>query len=90
MNKQKRHKPEEIIGILRESDTTAVSQQSFCQQKQISLATLHRWRKKYGQMNESEAKRLKALEKENTELKKMYADAMLSIKVLKEAIEKKL
>lgn len=67
-----------------------MSQQSFYQQKQISLATLHRWRKKYGQMNESEAKRLKALEKENTELKKMYADAMLSIKVLKEAIEKKL
>ena len=47
-------------------------------------------RKKYGQMSESEAKRLKGLEKENTELKKMYADAMLSIKVLKEAVEKKL
>ncbi|MFK5924472.1 MAG: transposase [Verrucomicrobiota bacterium] len=90
MNKQKRDKAEEIIGILRESETAAVSQQSFCQEKQISLATLHRWRKKYGQMNESEAKRLKALEKENTELKKMYADAMLGIKVLKEAVEKKL
>ena len=76
--------------MLRESETTAVSQQSFCQQKQISLATLHRWRKKYGQMSESDAKRLKGMEKENTELKKMYADAMLSIKVLKEAVEKKL
>ena len=90
MNKQKRHKAEEIIVILRESETTALSQESFCQQKQISLATLHRWRKKYGQMSESDAKRLKSLEKENTELKKMYADAMLSIKILKEAVEKKL
>jgi DNA-binding transcriptional regulator YiaG len=37
---------------------------AFAQQKQISVATLHRWRKKYGQMDEAEGKRLKALEKE--------------------------
>ena len=54
------------------------------------MATLHRWRKKYGQMDEADAKRLKALEKENTELKKMYAEAMLGMKVLQETIEKKL
>ena len=41
-------------------------------------------------MSETDAKRLKALKKENAELKKMYAEAMLGIKVLKEAIEKKL
>ena len=41
-------------------------------------------------MDEADAKRLKALENENAELKKMYADAMLGIKVLKETIEKKL
>ena len=41
-------------------------------------------------MSEADAKRLKALEKENAELKKMYAGAMLGIKVLKETIEKKL
>jgi predicted site-specific integrase-resolvase len=39
----------------------------FCQQKQISIATLHRWRKKFGQMDEADAKRLKALEKEPSE-----------------------
>jgi putative transposase len=54
------------------------------------VATLHRWRKKYGMMDVADAKRLKALEKENGELKKMYADAMLGIKVLQEALEKKL
>lgn len=90
MNKQKRHKPEEIILLLRECDASNLSQESFCQQKQISVATLHRWRKKYGMMDVADAKRLKSLEKENGELKKMYADAMLGIKVLQEALEKKL
>jgi len=88
--KQKRHKPEEIIRLLRECDSSELNQESFCRQKHISLATLHRWRKKYGQMDEADAKRLKALEKENGELKKMYAEAMLGIKVLKETLEKKL
>ena len=88
--KQKRHKPEEIIRLLRESDSSDLNQEAFCRQQQISIATLHRWRKKYGQMDEADAKRLKALKKENAELKKMYADAMFGIKVLKETIEKKL
>jgi len=88
--KQKKHKPEEIIRLLREWDSSQASQESFCREKQISIATLHRWKRKYGQMDEADVKRLKALEKENAELKKMYADAMLGIKVLKETIEKKL
>ena len=88
--KQKRHKPEEIIRLLRDFDSSDLNQEAFCRQKQISIATLHRWRKEYGQMDETDAKRLKALEKENAELKKMYADAMLGMKVLKETIEKKL
>ena len=88
--KQKRHKPEEVIRLLRDHDASGMSQEQFCRQKQISVATLNRWRKKYGQMDEADAKRLKALEKENAELKKMYAEAMLGMKVLKEALEKKL
>tara|TARA_B100000497_G_C7594934_1_gene357640 strand:- start:648 stop:920 length:273 start_codon:yes stop_codon:yes gene_type:complete len=90
MNKQKRHKPEEIILLLREFDSGSLNQESFCQQKQISVATLNRWRKKFGMMEVADAKRLKALEKENAELKKMYADAMLGMKVLQETLEKKL
>lgn len=88
MSRQKRYKPEEIILLLRECDASHLRQEQFCQQKQISVATLHRWRKKFGMMDVEDAKRLKALEKENGELKKMYADAMLGIKVLKEALEK--
>ena len=88
--KQKRHRPEEVIRLLREHDASGMSQEQFCREKQISVATLNRWRKKYGQMDEAAAKRLKALEKENTELKKMYAEAMLGIKVLENALQKKL
>lgn len=88
--KQKRHTPEEIVRLLRESEASGLSQEKFCQQKQVSVPTLHRWRKKYGLMDEADAKRLKALEKENSELKKMYAEAMLGNKILKEALEKKL
>lgn len=90
MNRQKRHNPEEIILLLRECDASRISQEQFCRQKQISVATLHRWRKKNGMMDVEDAKRFKALEKENSEIKKMYADAMLGIKVIKEALEKKL
>ena len=64
---QKRRKPEEIIRLLRECDGSGLSQEQFCQQKEISVATLHRWRKKFGQMDEADAKRLKALEKEPSE-----------------------
>jgi len=88
--KQKRHKPEEIIRLLLEADSSDLNQEAFCRQKQISIPPPHRWPKKNGLMSEADAKRLKALEKENAELKKMYAEAMLGIKVLKETIEKKL
>ena len=50
MNKQKRHKPEEIILLLREFDSGILSQESFCQQKQILVPTLDRWREKFGMM----------------------------------------
>ncbi|MBT5926125.1 MAG: transposase [Verrucomicrobia bacterium] len=57
---------------------------------EISIATRLRWRKKYGLMSEVAAKKLKALEKENSELKKMYAEAMLGGKILQETFGKKL
>ena len=87
---QKRHKTEEIIRLLREADSSELNQVAFCRQKQISIATLHRWRKKYGLMSEADAKRLKALEKENAELKKMYAEERIKAELRKEALEVKL
>ena len=87
--KQKRHRPEEVIRLLREHDASGMSQEQFCREKQISVATLNRWRKKYGQMDEADAKRLKALEKENAELKKMVAEQALDIRMLKDVDSRK-
>ena len=54
--KQQRYKPEEIIRLLRECQGSGPSPERICQQTQISLATLHPWRNKYGQMDEAATK----------------------------------
>jgi putative transposase len=87
--KGKRFSTEEKIRVLREVDS-GKSIVEACREKNISDVTYHRWRKQFGQMDLNEAKRLKELEKENTELKKMLADALLAKKVLEYALEKKL
>jgi putative transposase len=87
--KGKRYSTEEKVRILREVDSGR-SIVEICREKNISDVTYHRWRKQFGHMGLNEAKRLKELERENTELKKMLADAMLAKKVLEYALEKKL
>ena len=86
--KQKQHSTEEIIRILRQSDTDQ-NVESICRESNISKATFHRWKRKYGDMDIADAKRLKELEKENAELKKMLAESMLENRVLKEVNSKK-
>jgi len=86
--KQKPHITEEIIRILRQADS-GQTVESVCREHNISEATFYRWRKKFGAMDLSDAKRLKELEKENAELKKMLAEAMLDNRVLKEVNAKK-
>ena len=86
--KQKQHTTEDIIRILRQADTDQTVE-SICREHNISKATFHRWRRKYGDMDLADAKRLKALEKENAELKKMLAEAMLKSRVLEEVNSKK-
>ena len=86
--KQKQHSTEEIIRILRQSDTDQTVE-SICRESNISKATFHRWKRKYGDMDIADAKRLKELEKENAELKQMLAESMLENRVLKEVNSKK-
>ena len=86
--KQKLHSTEEIIRILRQADG-AQTIESVCRDHNISEASFYRWRRKYGDMNLADAKRLKELEKENAELKKMLAESMLENRVLKEVNSKK-
>jgi putative transposase len=87
--KGKRYSTEEKVRILRDVDA-GKSIVDICREKNISDVTYHRWRKQFGHMDLNEARRLKELERENTELKKMLADAMLAKKVLEYALEKQL
>jgi putative transposase len=88
--KGKRYTTEDKIRILREADGGQQSIVEVCKEKNISEVTFHRWKKQFGQMDLNEAKRLKELERENTELKKMLAEAMLAKRVLEYVVEKKL
>jgi putative transposase len=87
--KGKRYSTEDKIRILRDADG-GKNIVEVCKEKNISEVTFHRWKKQFGQMDLSEAKRLKELEKENTELKKMLAEALLAKRVLEYVVEKKL
>jgi putative transposase len=86
--KQKQHSTEEIIRILREAEGDQTVE-DVCREHNISKATFHRWKRKYGDMDLADAKRLKELEKENGELKKLLAESMLKIRVLEEVNSKK-
>jgi putative transposase len=85
--KVKRYTTEEKIRILREADG-GKSIIQVCRDRNISEVTFHRWKRGFGMMDVSEAKRLKELERENSELKKMLADSLLKNRVL-EAISAK-
>ena len=81
--KQKRHKTEEIIRILREADS-GKSIESLCREDNVTATSFYRWKKKYGGMELNETKRLKQLEDENRRLKRLVADQALDIQILKE------
>ena len=88
--KGKRYTTEEKIRILREADRGEKSIQDLCREENLSVVSFHRWKKQFGQMDINEARRLKELERENTELKKMLAEEMLKNRVLSYVCEKKL
>ncbi len=85
---RKRYTAEQIINYLREAEifiSQGKSVSEVSRQIGISVQTYYRWRKEYGGMGLSQAKRLKDLEKENQRLKKLVADQALDISILKEA-----
>ena len=88
--KGKKYKTEDKIRVLREADRSQKTIVEICREENISEVTFHRWKKQFGMMDVNEAKRLKELERENAELKKMLAEAMLKNRVLEFVCEKKL
>lgn len=86
--KRQRFTEEQIIGILREQDAGA-KVADLARKHGILEATLYNWKAKYGGLDVSEAKRLKALEDENVKLKKILADQMLETAALRELLSKK-
>ena len=85
--KRSRFSEEQIIVILKEHQA-GMSAAELCRKHGVSDATFYKWRSKYGGMEVSEAKRLKALEEENRKLKKLLAEQMLDVPTLKEMLGK--
>ena len=86
--KRSRFSDEQIIAIVKEQ-AAGVATAEVCRRHGISGATFYKWKSKYGGLEVSEAKRLRSLEDENAKLKKLLAEAMLDIAVLKDISSKK-
>ena len=87
--KKSRFTETQIIAILKEADA-GVPVKDICRKHGISDATYYNWKSRYGGMSASDLKRLKEMEQELSQLKRMYADMALENRALKDLIEKKL
>ena len=86
--KRSRFTEEQVIAILREQEAGLKTAQ-VCRKHGISEATFYAWNAKFGGMEISDAKRLRALKDENAKLKKLLAEAMLDNAVLKDVVQRK-
>ncbi len=85
---KKRFTEEQIIAVLKEQEAGGKTAE-VCRRHGISPATFYSWKSKFGGMDVSEARRLRSLEAENARLKKLLAETMLDIAILKEVASKK-
>jgi putative transposase len=85
--RKSRFSQEQIIGILKEHHA-GLSAGDLCRKHGISDATFYKWRSKYGGMDVSDARKLKALEEENARLKRLLAESVMNVSTLKEMLSK--
>lgn len=83
--RKRRFTDEQMVKTLREAERTSVGE--VAKKHGVSEQTVYAWRKRFGGMEVGDAKRLKALEYENTRLKKLLAESQLTIEVMKEVAE---
>jgi putative transposase len=89
---QKRYTPEDIVSKLREAEVLLSQNKTVSEvvrQLGISDQTYYRWKREYGGLDKTQAQKLKELEKENLQLKKLVADLSLDNAILKEVLSKK-
>ena len=87
---RKRHSVDQIIGKLRQADVElgqGKTVEEACRALEITVQTYYSWRQKYGGMQPAMAKQLKALQKENSRLKKVVAEQVLDMEILREAAQ---
>ena len=85
---KKRFSEEQIIGFLKEADA-GLPVKELCRKHGFSDASYYKWKARFGGMEISDAKRLKALEEENNKLKRLLADSMLDNAALKDIVSRK-
>lgn len=86
---KKRFTESQIVAAIKQQEA-GIAVKEICRELGISDATFYNWKAKYGGMEASDVVRLKELERENAELKKMFAEASIEIRAMKNLIEKKL
>jgi putative transposase len=85
--RKSRFTQEQIIGVLKEHHA-GLSAAELCRKHGVSDATFYKWRAKYGGMDVSDARKLKALEEENAKLKRLLAEQVMDVSTLKEMLAK--
>jgi len=86
--KTSRFSDSQILAILKQAEN-GIPVPELCREHGMSSASFYKWRSKFGGMDASMMARMKELERENTRLKRMYADALLRADVVEEALAKK-